>query len=435
MSDPTLTGDMALPTAKRQKRVAFGLTLVYCAGTQRAGAQHALSRARPTTLGRESTLFEGEALGDRRLSREHLVFEHRARRWRLTDPGSKNGTTVNGQAVTEHALDPGDVIRAGDTILVFSEVPLTEPARSDLVGVGPAMTDARDALDRVAPTAHTVLLLGETGTGKEVAARHVHARSRRRGPLVAVNCASLRGHLLESELFGHVKGAFTGADRDRDGLFRKADGGTLLLDEVGELPLEVQARLLRALQEKTIRPVGGTREIRVDTRVVAATNRPLEGAVQQGGFRSDLYARIARWIVTLPPLRARREDLGLLTRTLLDREDPDADVTVELMEALLAHDWPLNVRGLDNALIAARIAAPDRTTLDVCRAVTDVLARQGSLSESESSAPAPITPELLAEALTRHRGKVAAAARALGLSRQQLYRQLEQHDLKPSDFR
>ena len=205
---------------------------------------------------------------------------------------------------------------------------------------------------RVAPSEATVLIQGESGTGKELVARAVHDWSdRREGPFIPVNCAAIPGELLESELFGHCKGSFTGAVRDRKGKFEQSDGGTLFLDEVGELPLELQPKLLRALQERIIEPVGGHPRP-VNVRIVAATNRDLEEAVTEGAFREDLYYRLAVIPLAIPPLRQRREDISLLVAHFLKKNDPDRPLTVSAaaMERLQSYAWPGNVRELQNAV-------------------------------------------------------------------------------------
>jgi transcriptional regulator with GAF, ATPase, and Fis domain len=200
-----------------------------------------------------------------------------------------------------------------------------------------------------------VLLLGETGTGKELLARAIHRLSERKGPFVAVNCGALPMTLVEAQLFGHVRGAFSGAVADAPGLLRSSDGGTLLLDEVGDLPEPSQAALLRALQEREVMPVGGVRAIKTDLRVVAATHQPLEKLVAQGDFRKDFYARLAGYSFSLPPLRERREDIGLLVGAFA-RERP-IRLTAAAGRALLRYPWPLNVRELHQALdVAATLA-------------------------------------------------------------------------------
>ncbi|MBL8785549.1 MAG: sigma 54-interacting transcriptional regulator [Deltaproteobacteria bacterium] len=435
-----------------------GLTLLYSQGLARAGEQVALGRRAALLLGRDEPLFPGGALRDPRMSGRHAALAAASGGWTLVDRGSKNGTFVNGKRVVEHALAPGDLLRVGSTFLVFAPVS-TGPARphdSDgLVGVSAAMAAVRDSAALVASTDQTVLLLGESGSGKEVLAAEVHRRSGRPGPFLAVNCASLRGELLESELFGHIRGAFTGAQRAHDGLFLRAAQGTVFLDEVGELDEAAQARLLRVLEARTVRPVGASVEVPIDARVIAATNREVAELVRQKRLRADLYARLARWTITLPPLRERREDLGVLVRALLARRAPgrtqavapastlDAppglDLSAELMAALCEHPWPLNVRGLVNVIEAARIAQPGVTRLELVPHVVSALAAQADLAPDvapavPSEAP-PRGPDELVPVLERHRGNVAAAARELGLTRQSLYRLIERLGIDPERYR
>ena len=233
----------------------------------------------------------------------------------------------------------------------------------EMVGSSPALLTALRRVEQVAPTDSTVLISGETGTGKELIARAIHDRSPRRDrPLVKVNCAAISAGLVESELFGHVKGAFTGALERRYGRFELADGGTLLLDEVGELPLETQVKLLRVLQEQEFEPVGSSRAVRVNVRVLAATNRDLEEAVRTGRFRADLYYRLAVLPVEVPPLRARREDIPQLTMFFLAHfakrfGKPVEAISRESLDRLLAYPWPGNVRELQNVIERAVVLA------------------------------------------------------------------------------
>ncbi len=230
-----------------------------------------------------------------------------------------------------------------------------------VISVSEPMQRIMEMVRRVAASEATVLLLGESGTGKEVLARVVHQGSERRdGPFVPVNCAAIPGELLESELFGHLRGAFTGAVKDRKGKFELADGGTLFLDEVAELPLDLQAKMLRALQEREIEPVGG-KPVRVDVRIVAATNRDLDNALRQGSFREDLYYRLAVIPIQIPPLRDRPDDIEPLVRHFL-RKHGDSSVLLEpkALERLIAYDWPGNVRELENAVERALILCCDR---------------------------------------------------------------------------
>lgn len=453
MTTSTLT-DSDRPEATTGSTVP-GLTLLYSQGLVRAGEQVALARRAAVLLGRDEPLFPGGPLADPRMSGRHAALAATDGRWTLVDRGSKNGTFVNGRRVVEHALVDGDLLRLGSTFLVFAPIanaPRGAPphaVRGDgLVGVGAAMATVRESAALVAATGQTVLLLGESGSGKEVLAAELHRQSGRRGPFLAVNCASLRGELLESELFGHVRGAFTGAQRAHDGLFLRAGGGTVFLDEVGEMEEAAQARLLRVLEARAIRPVGASAEVPIDTRVIAATNRDVAELVRDKRLRADLYARLARWTITLPPLRERREDLGVLVRAILARrsEAGPLDVSPDLMAALAEHPWPLNVRGLVNVLEAALIAQPGATRLDLVPHVAAALAAQAELAPTETaidlassgstpSAPVPRGPEDIVPALERHRGNVAAAARELGLTRQSLYRLIERLELDPERYR
>ncbi len=392
-------------------------------------------------LGRGSTLFEGGPLVDSKLSREHAALRRHGDGWEINDLGSRNGTWVNGQRLTQpQPIEPGAVIRTGDTLLVFTRCPLapsTDGGMPGLVGVSAALRAVRHSIELIAREKATVLTLGETGTGKELVAQAIHDRSGRPGALVSLNCGSITESVLASELFGHVRGAFTGATGPRDGLFRAAEGGTLFLDEVGETPLALQIQLLRALETHTIRPVGSARDVPVDVRIVAATNRDLTEAVRAGTFRADLFARLSQWQIKTPPLRERREDLPFLWGYLLARRGSPRPMSVDLAETLLAHSWPFNVRGLLNVLTVADIATPAGTPLALCPQVEASLAADRAIAEpaavptsrpppasvgaAEGGKPMP-SAEVLKGALQRSRGRVAEAARQLGCTRQQIYR-------------
>ncbi len=391
-------------------------------------------------LGRDVLVFPGGVLADGQLSRRHAEVRREAGRFVLRDLASRNGTFVNGRRLdAPHALAPGDVIRIGRTLLVYAVLPDDdERIAPSLIGPSEAMAAARRAVVAAAGARHTVLVTGETGTGKEVVAQALHAASRRPGRFVAVNCGALSEGTLASELFGHVKGAFTDATADRPGLFRAADGGTLLLDEIGDLPPPLQVKLLRTLETRQVRPVGGTAEIAVDVLVAAATNRDLAGDVRAARFRADLYGRLSQWVIHLPPLRERREDLPSLTRHLLARLDAaDRAMSPALAEALLLHPWPLNVRGLVNVLAVAARAGGRDSPLDLRPEVEAVLAANRAIVGDEPERPPAGEPtrEQLADALTRFHGQVAAAARHLGGTRQQLYRWARKHGLDPQRFR
>ncbi len=305
----------------------------------------------------------------------------------------------------------------------------------ELVGTSPVMRDLYELLDRAAVSNASVLVTGESGTGKELVARALHRRSRRRdGPFVAVNCAAIAETLVESELFGHVRGAFTDARGARPGLFLEASGGTILLDEVGELPPALQPKLLRALQEHVVRPVGSDVEIACDVRVVASTNRDLEAFVQAGRFREDLFFRLAVLTVAVPPLRARGNDLVVLARHFLRRAAAELDgaereLGHDAVERLLVHDWPGNVRELQSAMLhAAAVARGGVVT------AADLPARLFRPSEEGIGAP-EVPPSRLAplhevernhvlRVLEAMGGNKTAAARALEVDRKTLLRKL-----------
>ncbi|HRH00953.1 MAG TPA: sigma 54-interacting transcriptional regulator [Polyangiaceae bacterium] len=297
------------------------------------------------------------ALADRSVSRMHCALEVGPSGIALRDLGSTNGTRVGEVTVRDADLLPGAVVHVGASAFRVEVegqgeiVPLSpRDAFGELAGDSVAMRQVYSVLERVAPTDATLLLTGETGTGKDVAARSVHAASPRRGgPFVPVDCGAIPESLIESELFGHVRGAFTGAIHNRKGAFEEAHGGTLFLDEIGEMPVAMQAKLLRALESRSVRRVGATGLVPVDVRVIAATHRTLARSVNEGTFREDLYYRLAVVEITLPPLRARQGDVPLLARRFFERlAPPNTRLSSEALRALEARSWPGNVRELRN---------------------------------------------------------------------------------------
>ena len=306
----------------------------------------------------------------------------------------------------------------------------------EIIGESSPMKKMYDLISRIAETDATALITGESGTGKELVARTLHSRSARgKAPFVAINCAAMPESLLESELFGHVKGAFTDARTSRAGLFVKATGGTLFLDEVGEMPVGMQAKLLRALQERTARPVGGDGEIAFDVRIIAATNRDLDAEVQEGRFREDLFYRINVVQIHVPPLRARDNDVLLLAQTFLRRSQGTSRGAVlglssAAAERLTSYPWPGNVRELQNCIErAVALAQFDRVGVDD---LPDRIAQfKSSRIAMASSDPATILPmdeverRYVAQVLDALGGNRASAARMLGIDRRTLYRKLE----------
>jgi two-component system NtrC family response regulator len=299
----------------------------------------------------------------------------------------------------------------------------------DMLGNSSQMQGVFAYIRKVAKANAPVLLLGESGTGKEMAAMAIHRRSlRKEGPFIAINCNAIPENLLESELFGHEKGAFTGAHTQRKGLMESAAGGTLFLDEIGELPPAVQVKLLRFLQEQRFQRVGGRQEIQIDTRIIAATNVDLKQAVAKGKFREDLYFRLAVVVIKLPPLRERGEDVDLLAREFLQQfaaqcEKPSLRFSPEALRAVKRHTWPGNVRELQNRVKRAVIMADGkRVTAGDLELTGDAeLIPAATLKEAREN----IERELIEQTLKRHGGKISSAAAELGISRPTLYELME----------
>jgi transcriptional regulator with PAS, ATPase and Fis domain len=384
---------------------------------------------------------------DERVSRKHalLRFDAGSRSASIEDL-SRTGTFVQGRKVLNETVAEGEVVRVGDSFFLFRfeqealiEEKLAE-AESELIGPSLALRTLRHSLSLVGKSGATVIILGESGTGKELAARAVHEKSGRAGPFVAVNCGAIPEALVESQFFGHVAGAFTGAKADARGWFRAAEGGTLFLDEIGELPLLLQPKLLRAVEERAVVPVGATQAIRCDVRIVAATNQDL---ADRERFRADLFARISEFVLEIPPLRARREDiLPILSRLL---GPVQAELDAELVAALLLYDYPHNARDLRR--IATQLAVRgagqpvwDSSLLD--RALRDVTSRpptgpnepatEEATGEIKNRVP---TRDELETLLRVHRGVVAEIAKDTGRSRKQVYRWLTEHGLSLEDYR
>jgi DNA-binding NtrC family response regulator len=303
------------------------------------------------------------------------------------------------------------------------------------VGKNRAFIDLVKLAETVAPTDSTVLITGESGTGKEVVARYIHRLSEREsGPFISINCGALPENLLESELFGHVKGSFTGAVRDRDGLLVAARGGTFFLDEVADMSPALQVKLLRALQEREIVPVGATQSVAIDVRIIAATNRDLDQEIRRGGFRSDLYYRLNVIALHLPPLRDREDDIALLAEYFLRRQSNGMVLRLsnEAIEALQRYDWPGNVRELENALERAAILTKS-DTISVDTLPTRIVNPAPVLLVSERPSANP-TLELVERAyilwvLNAEGGNKARAAEVLGIDPSTLYRKLSRYEM------
>lgn len=407
--------------------------------------RHVLSGG-PIAVGRGPD--ESIVVDDPAVSGHHAVLDYVSEYgvWRITNKSS-NGTFVNGiclrvsadEAPTDSFLQSGAVIRMGDSLFVFSELAIPTKAvgaaveEEEVRGVSVSRAYANYRAKSLAHTKDAVLITGPTGAGKESLARALHQPET---PLVDLNCGCFTRDLIGSELFGHVRGAFTGALSDRSGAFVRASGGTLFLDEIGELPVEQQASFLRVLQEGTVRPVGSDDNTRVSARVVAATSRDLEAMEASGAFRGDLLARLSMQRIHLPGLAERRDEiLEILGELLVDRSQPKPPpFTVDAAEALVSYAWPHNVREL------MRVASDIRPYIDridaielamLPEAVRDAL----RVNDDESSMRRKPSRKRLEELLRKHNGVVAKAARALDEHETQLRRWLKAEGLDPSSFR
>ncbi len=398
-------------------------------------------------------------LTDPTVSRRHAEIVRTPDGVLLRDLESTNGTFVGPVRIREVFLGPETRFRVGRTEMIFTreeEVidihPSEQASFEGMIGASVAMRQVFAILERIAPTNLTVLITGETGTGKELASRATHARSSRaHGPFVVFDCGAAPENLIESELFGHNRGAFTGAVGERPGVFEQAHTGTIFLDEIGELPLELQPKLLRVLEQREVRRVGGSRTKPIDVRVVAATNRNLREDVEQGKFREDLYYRLAVVEVKLPPLRERISDLPDLISRLLSQADHNFGITSassEVMSIFESYRWPGNVRELNNAITRALpFCTGNQITIDALpeslraasasRRITDpaatVLPSAGAampFKDAKDQLIDAFEREYLLDLLERHSGNVSRAARAAHMDRKSITRLMKKHEIK-----
>ncbi len=387
-------------------------------------------------------------LKDPRVSRRHCEVALQDDGVLVHDLGSRNGTLLDGARIERAIVRPGTSIAVGDTVMTF----VAEDTAVDL-GAGqrfgplsarsPRMQELFALLTRAARSETTILLEGETGVGKDVFARAIHeASARRAGPFVVLDCGAVAPNLVSSELFGHKKGAFTGADADREGVFEAARGGTLFLDEIGELPLELQPTLLRVLENRQVRRVGDTKTRDVDVRIVAATNRSLAAEAAKGKFREDLYYRLAIVRVGIPPLRERRDDIPeLVAKFLVDGGRKATALSAADIAALVAHDWPGNVRELKNVVARACALSGERLVLDLAGAAPRATAASTApapafavddlfdvpLKEARAALNARFEEAYAQRVVARHDGNVTRAAEAAGVARNYLHRLLKKH--------
>jgi len=380
------------------------------------------------------TVFDGS------VSRYHCELRHTDDGFLIRDLGSTNGTVVGGLRVKEALIQDEILIHLGRSNIRF--VPGKEETRVDpsmdvrfgsLWGRSQGMREIFGILQKVAATDLTLTVQGETGTGKDLVARALHdASPRSDGPFVVFDAGAVASNLIESELFGHEKGAFTGATEQRQGAFERADGGTLFIDEIGELALELQPKLLRALEQREVQRVGGSKRIPVDVRVVCATNRSLVDEVKKGRFRDDLFFRISVVVLVLPPLRDRREDIQLLADAFLRSGTPPMSAAPDAVSVLQNYDWPGNVRELRNVIDTARAMC----NAEVLHAKDLIFAHERDISVQKEGAMSlagktleTIERAAIAQTLAHFGGNRSAAARALGIAPSTLYLKLKKYGI------
>ncbi len=420
---------------------------------------------RRTTIG--SSPENDVVINDPSVSRFHAAIEVSEDGYLLEDRESKNGTYVDGYRLRELYLQDGATFRIGKTHLRFdttgeeAEVHFSGREQfGELLGKSLAMREIFSLLERVAPSDATVLVEGESGTGKELVARALHENNPERsdGPFTVVDCSAIPPDLIESELFGHVEGAFTGASGTREGAFQAAEGGTLFLDELGELSPDLQPKLLRALENEEVKPVGANDTVDTDVRIVAATNRNLQHEVEEGNFREDLYYRFAVVKVSLPPLRERPEDIPLLVEHFLQDANEmagreDVDVSYKTMEKLKRHRWPGNVRELKNFVeravlltqgdqIETRFLDVDEPTPSDPEVAQQSASSMADLAINENLPFKDAKNRLIeefertywSELLQRTGGNVSEAARVAGVHRKSVEYILKKHDISREEI-
>ncbi len=397
----------------------------------------------------------GFELPDGEVSRMHARIERddSGAGWRIVDAGSRNGILVDGKVTTKAPLQHGSVVRMGSSLLLYLEHELAanevlHPENSGLRGQSVALQRVRGDIALVAPRNTSVLIVGETGVGKERVAAEIHRQSGRSGRYVTLNCAAIPENLAENELFGHAAGAFTGATGRSEGLFQAAHGGTLFLDEVGELDPTVQAKLLRVLATGEVRPIGSTQVVPVDVRVIAATHRDVRQQAEdpEGKFRADLFARLSAWVIAVPALRERREDILPLAESFSMESSAPMPLSAGAAEALLLHPWPFNVRELRHIIEAASLRAQSVRVIRPEHLPEELAARVRRSSATPAGHSAPplellidrsATPsrEVLLKVMTHFGGSVLQVADFFGRHRRQVYRWLDRYEIDPEVIR
>jgi transcriptional regulator with GAF, ATPase, and Fis domain len=443
------------------QRSSAGLVLLYADGYASLPSAWPLPDAGTLIIGSSNTA--DLQLPVPAVSRQHAELTRERGGWVLRDRQSTNGSFVDGHRIAEARLEHGQELRFGDAILKFVQAeaegyagyridgglnPGAQRLGGDIGGLigGYQMDQVARQVQLVSREATTsplsVLILGESGTGKEVIAQAIHHQSGRRGAFRAVNCAALPKDLVESELFGYRRGAFSGAHRDKPGLIRAAHRGTLLLDEIGDMPLDAQAKLLRVLQSRELFPLGATEPEAVDVRIIGATHQNLDQLLARGAFRQDLYARLNEYHLSLPPLRDRKEDVFMLLSEFFRRHGgSELRVTFPFMAALLHYDWPYNVRELESCVKRAVVLSEGKPldesmlTDDIARDLTGYGQVLVASEPGESGRDAVPSEADLIALLQRHQGNVAAVGRDLGKARMQIHRWLKRYGIDIQNYR
>jgi len=423
------------------------------AGT--GSGQHLVTEKERIRVGSHSS--NDFVLEDRTASRQHFEIQYTERGYLLVDLHSTNGTYLDGSRVERAYLKKGSQIGAGQSLVRFSPIeeevkldPEGEGSLGEMVGQSPKMRQIFGLLTRVAPMDVSVIITGETGTGKELAARAIHENSPRKvGPFVVLDCGAIPENLIESELFGHEKGAFTGADKAREGAFERAHGGTIFLDELGELRLDLQPKLLRVLEQREVRRVGGNDVVDVDVRVIAATNRDLQKEVQQGRFREDLFFRLSVINVHLPALRQRKEDIPpILDKVFGEPETVQRHgrkrLSPQAMSALMNYGWPGNVRELMN-VISHVLTFAEGETIELSHLPPRLLGTQKdaplsfnehlSFKDAKEQLLESFEREYLTTVLRRCGGNITRAARESGLHRKSIERLCKKYSLDAREMK
>ncbi len=452
----TISDDTSASTDAAPPRPCLFLCLDADHPTQ-SGESYDLSEARVVDIGRDDsrrnhlTVDGGRStlrldFADARMSRQHARLERVMGQWIFKDQGSRNGSMINGSKREHAPLADGDLIEIGRTFLIYRECTGTAPvtAASVVPGMRTLLPDFAIELERIRKVAAStieVLIQGEAGTGKELLARQIHAISARPGSFVPVDCGAIPGNLVEGELFGHERGAFVGADADRPGRLRLADHGTLFLDEIADLPLAAQTAFLRALEDHQVMPLGASQPVDTDFRLIAASHLDVRALEEDGEFRADLFSRLAGYTITLPPLRRRKEDLGLIIADILTKlEDGRSEpirFSTQTARTLIGHSWKHNIRELEKCLAVAMVLSDDGEIKPEC------LPAHVQEHTGEDLAP-PVTRlsgkelsrrEQIVTLLAEHDGNVSAVARDLGKGRTQIRRWILRYEIDPSEFR